>query len=392
MSINNLSNRPCSALTRHNPIASLCIPLWSLCLCGSILLLLILAPAVSLAQDSPPYVVERLHIANYPVALAFAPDGRLFYTEKAAGSVRVILSDGTLQPDPVLTLPVDSLVERGLLGLTFDPGYAENGFIWIVRTAPGTARDYPTNQIIRFREQDGIGSDPQVMFSAPITTGELHHNGGNLHFDSDGLLYASFGDYGLAANAQDLTTVPGKIHRFAVTDDGLIPAPGNPFLDSSIYAYGLRNPFDFVLDPFSKAIFASENGPKCDDEIDLILPGRNYGWGEHYGDQCFGLEPVDVPDYLPPLISFRPTIGMGGITVYAGDAFPDWTGSLFFCDWNGGVLHRVTLDESRTAITQIEPVDLQGFFCRIDVITGPDGALYFADPMGIYRLRPISPG
>lgn len=357
--------------------------------CLYVTLIVIICAGRSLAaQEDVQYTVETYKVANYPVSLAFAPDGRLFYTEKATGNVRLIQPDGNLQAEPVINLPVDSLVERGLLGIALDPFYAENEHIWVVRTQPGNNFDFPANQIVRFTEKDGIGSDPQVMLSVPIENGELKHNGGNLAFDLDGLLYVSFGDYGDATNAQNLETIPGKIHRFAVTDDGLLPAPDNPFPGSSIYAYGLRNPFDFTIDPFSGQIFAAENGPKCDDEINLILPGKNYGWGHEYDDRCYGLEPVDVPDYMPPLISFNPTIGMSGITVYSGAAFPDWDGQIFFCNWVEGRLQRAVLDEARTSIEAVYPVDLQGQFCRIDVTVGPDGALYFTDPGGIYRITP----
>lgn len=353
----------------------------------SLLVWMLAIVSVGLAQDGEAaYSVERYALANYPVSLVFAPDGRLFYTEKATGNVRVINADGHTQPDPVINLPSDSLVERGLLGITLDPNYAENGMIWTVHTAPGTSRDWPANQVVRFHEENGVGSDPEVMFSVPITNGELKHNGGGIHFDADGLLYVSFGDYGDAANAQDLSVIPGKIHRFEVTEDGLVPAPDNPFPDSSIYAYGLRNTFAFTFDPFGDALFGSENGFKCDDEINLILPGKNYGWGPDYGEQCFGTEMLDLPDYMPPMLSLSPTVGMTGITVYAGTMFPDWEGQIFFCEWNSGTMQRVLLDESRTAVETMEQVDLGEYFCRIDVTVGTDGALYFTDPGGIYRI------
>src|SRR5262249_10555176 len=152
--------------------------------------------------------------------------------------------------------------------------------------------------------------------------GELQHNSGNVHFDKDGLLYISIGDYGDATNSQNLNVPQGKIHRFKVTNDGLKPADGNPFPNSSIYAYGLRNTFDFTIDPISGAVFGSENGFHCDDEINLILPGKNYGWSEKYGTQCFGTQPLDLPNYMPPLLSYTPTIAPTGIVVYDGDAFP----------------------------------------------------------------------
>jgi len=350
------------------------------------LLLAALWLAPQTLQAEVQYTVERLIPANYPVALAFAPDGRLFYTEKNTGDVRVVGADGVLQREPVIHLNTSGLVERGMLGIALDPDYQHNGYIWVYHTAEGTARDYPANQIVRFHEANGVGSDPQVMLSVPITNGMLEHNGGNLHFDSNGILYVSIGDYGDAANAQNLDTIPGKIHRFQVIDNGLEPAEGNPFPDSSIYAYGLRNSFDFTFDPLTGRIFATENGLHCDDEINLILPGFNYGWGADY--TCVGMGMVSVQRYAPPLVSYTPTIAPTGIVVYNHPAAPEWDGQLFFCAWNPGAMQRVTLNDARTQIVDIEPVDLRGFMCRIDVEVGPEGALYFTDPGGIYRLMP----
>jgi glucose/arabinose dehydrogenase len=365
----------------------------------TVLAALLVAPAATLtAQDAAEdpggavtFTVEKLVTANYAVSLAFAPDGRLFYTEKATGNVRVIQADGTAQLEPVIHLDTDALVERGLLGIALDPHYEENGMIWVIHTAPGTARDWPENRVVRFHEENGVGSDPETMLAAPITTGELKHNGGNLHFDADGLLYLSFGDFGDATNAQNLDALPGKIHRFAVTDEGLVAAEGNPFPDNSTYAYGLRNSFDFTFDPFGDGqVLATENGFQCDDEVNLILPGRNYGWGPDYLDNCYGTTPLDVPDYMPPLLSYTPTIAPTGIVVYDNPAVPAWEGQVFFCAWNTGKMQRVILNAERTAVEAVYPVDLAGVFCRTDVVIGPEGALYFLDPIGIYRLTPES--
>jgi aldose sugar dehydrogenase len=335
------------------------------------------------------YTVEKFRIANFPAAMAFTDDGRLFYTEKATGNIRLVFPDRSDQIEPVIHLDTDALVERGLLGIALDPGYNENGYIWTVHTQPGNAQNYPANELVRFHEEDGVGSDPQVMLSVPIMTGELQHNSGNIHFDKDGLLYMSIGDYGDASNAQKLDVPQGKIHHFEITDDGLTPAPGNPFPDSSIFAYGLRNTFDFTIDPITGAIFGSENGFHCDDEINLILPGKNYGWSENYGTQCFGTDPLDYPDYMPPLLSVTPTIAPTGIMIYEGDAFPEWQGQLFFCAFNTGKITRAVLDETRTKIVSSSTLDLgKDVFCRLDIAEGPDGNIYFADPSMIYRLVP----
>lgn len=185
----------------------------------------------------------------------------------------------------------------------------------------------------------------------------------------------------------------GAIHRFEVTDSGLQPAPGNPFgAESSIYAYGLRNLFDFTFDPYSDTIFGTENGPSCDDEINVVLPGRNYGWDVDY--QCMGLENLtDFPDYQRPLLSYTPTIAPTGIVVYDGEAFPQWQGNLFFCDWNRGILHRVVLDDTRTQALGVFNIELGDTQCRLDLVIGPDNGLYFGtvgDGGGsIMRILPV---
>lgn len=369
-------------------MSKLNVVLWGLLFCLN---------ASAFAQDatSDPntpvdYSVERYLLANYPVALAFAPDGRLFYTEKVTGNVRVVGVDGVLQPDPVINLPTTANRERGLIGIAFDPNYVDNGFIWVFHTVEGNATDYPANQIVRFHEENGVGSDPEVMLSVPITNGEVEHNGGNIHFGADGDLYVSFGDYRDPANSQNMDVIPGKLHRFAVEDDQLVPAPDNPFENSSIYAYGLRNSFDFTFDPISGRIFATENGQDCDDEINVILPGFNYGAGEGY--QCIGTEPQDDPLYMPPLLSFTPTIAPTGIIIYNNPAIPQWNGQLFYCAWVTGELTRAILNRGRTAITETHTVDLQGAQCRIDLAVSSEGVLYFStvgeEGGAIYRLVP----
>lgn len=340
------------------------------------------------------YTVEKFLTANYPISLAFAPDGRLFYTEKISGNVRVVSADGVLQQQPVLTLPVNALAEQGMLGIAIDPAFEENHHIWVVHTNPGTARDYPANRLVRFTEEDGIGHDPEVMFEIPITGGSLIHNGGTIHFDRDGRLYMSVGDYENPANAQNLDVLQGKLHRFDVTEDGLVPAEGNPFEDSSIYAYGLRNPWGFTFDLEGEYIYATENGDHCDDEINLILRGFHYGHGANY--TCGGTAAgVNTTYYVRPMVSFTPTEAPTGIVMYDNDAAPEWVGKLFFCVWNDGYpsLRMVTLNEARTGIDDITEIPLgdEGR-CRIDIAISPDGALYMSnvDRNGgsIWRLTP----
>ena len=277
--------------------------------------------------------------------------------------------------------------------ITLDPGYASNRQVWLYYTAAGTAREYPANKVVRFRFEDGSAHDLVEMLSTPIDSGYLVHNGGGLQFDADGYLYVGIGDYGDPARPQDLEIPHGKIHRFAVVDDRLIVPEDNPFPGSSIFAYGLRNPFDYAFDPLSGRLFGTENGDNCDDEINLILPGFNYGYREDY--QCAGRRYITgLGSYLPPLLSYTPTIAPVGITFYDHPTIPEWRNDLFFCSWNTGDLHHVRLSAGRNRVVFDRLLDLGDVTCRIDVTVSPDGALYFGtineDGGAIYRLTPAA--
>ena len=338
------------------------------------------------------YTVERYLTANYPVALAFAPDERLFYTEKNTGSVRVVSVDGEQHREPVINLPTSNLAERGMLGIAFDPAYEDNGFIWITHIREATERDFAAFQVVRFVEADGTGSDPEIMLSIPLENNALIHHGGNLRFDDEGRLYLSVGDQEDAANSQDLTTVQGAILRFEVTDDGLIPAGAED--DNPVFAYGFRNPYDFDIDPLTDnlvRIFSTENGENCDDEINMVLRGFNYGAGPDY--TCGGTAAgIDLSFYQPPLLSYTPTEAPTGLVVYDHEAVPEWVGSVFFCTWNSSALRRITLNDGRNQIDDIVDLNLGDGTCRIDVAIGPEGGLYTAtvgeDGGAIWRILP----
>jgi aldose sugar dehydrogenase len=328
------------------------------------------------AATGQEYIVEEYAAANFPVGMAFTPDGRLFYNEKTTGNVRVVLADGTGQIEPVVNLPTDALQERGMLGLALSPDFAEDNTLYVVHTMTGDTRDYPANRLVRFAlDENNIAGDVEELFSVPIISGQLLHNGGNVHFDEAGYLYLSMGDNGDDRNAQNLENPRGKLHRFEVTDEGLAIPADNPFEDSSVYAYGFRNPFDFSFDPYGEFIYLGEVGPDCDDEINVVSAGSNYGWHEDY--ECVGTKPLDFPDYVAPMLSYTPTISPTGILIYDGEAFPEWQGNLFFCDWNYGVLHRLVLDETRTQAAEVYEIDLGGQTCKLDLVIGPEGGLYF---------------
>lgn len=356
------------------------------------------APQEILIESLPPGVVIETVVpdANQLVAMDFTPDGRLLYTERLSGVenstfvgyVRVV-QNGQLRPTPVYAFPVLHEGEQGLLGITVDPGFAVNHYVWVYFSKYSDSMDcgsHYKNRVVRFTLNDDntVTDTPATMGCFPITSFETIHNGGNLHFGPDGKLYISVGNNDATNDsvdpAQDLKSPLGKLHR--VDPVWQLTAPSdNPFPGSTIYAYGLRNSFDFDFDPITGQVFATENGDACDDEINRLLPGGNYGWRPNYPCDD-GTGPNPAYNTIPPLIYWSPSIAPTGITFYTGDLIPEWKNDLFMCAFKDSstALHHFKLNAARTAI--ISHTIIAGTQCRTDVLTGPDGALYYSEGGG----------
>jgi len=231
----------------------------------------------------PPDVVIETVVPNAEqlVAMAFTPDGRLLYTEKS-GRLRVVVNDQLLPTPAYFFQSLNIEGERGLLGLAVDPEFAVNNRLWVYLTRDRGVGSTPRfeNRVVTFLlSPDNTVTETQRAYGFPVDQYITIHNGGNLHFAPDGKLFVTVGNNNATNDAgdpaQDLSSRLGKLHRFTPGVPLSIPAD-NP-LPGSLYARGLRNAFDFDFDPVSGAIFATENGEACDDEINRILPGYNYG-------------------------------------------------------------------------------------------------------------------
>ncbi len=326
---------------------------------------------------SVPFRVETfLPNANFPATMAFAPDGRLFYNELRTGNIRIV-SNGQLLAQPLATLPVSTNGEQGLIGLTFDPNFSQNRFVYVYHVNPNPL----VGRVVRFTDQNNIGIN-QLTLLNDIPVGTIH-NGGNIGFDRNGRFYLTVGENGDPANSQVFTNIKGKILRYNIDASGVATPAGTVLGDPSspIFALGLRNSFDFTFHPTAGTVYASENGPACDDEVNRIVSQGNYGWRPNY--PCSDTD----PRFIQPLVRFTPTIAPTGIMFYTGSLFTQWPGHLFLVAFNDGQIRRYVADEGQNGrITGSETIYTDSSGSLLDIVTGPDGNIYFSTQISIRRI------
>jgi glucose/arabinose dehydrogenase len=326
---------------------------------------------------NPPEIRVETFVAGLvvPWSLAFAPDGRLFISERP-GRIRDVVG-GLLTPEPWATPEVTASGEAGLMGLAVHPRFESEPWIYVCYTTTAGAL---RNRISRIREVDGRGQGEQVLLDS-IPAARVH-DGCRLKFAPDGTLYATTGDSGDASVAQDFDSLAGKVLR--LNPDGSIPSD-NPFgPDSYVFSYGHRNPQGLAFDPITGNLLATEHGPSGEfglgdhDELNLIVGGGNYGWPLAVGAP-------NLPSLRDPLLLYVP-LGAppAGATFYASDRILPWRSDLFFTSLRGQHLQRVVLAAAdRTEVAVIERLfeieNSVGRFGRLrDVVEGPDGSLYVA--------------
>jgi glucose/arabinose dehydrogenase len=253
-------------------------------------------------------------------------------------------------------------------------------YVYATRSAGGRL----SNQILRYSDHHGSGVNRTVLFTS-LAGGSPYHNGGPIAFGPDGMLYAIVGDAHDSSNAQDTTNEDrGKIIR--IEPDGDVPSD-NPFGDR-VWAFGIRNSFGFAFDPQTDDLWETENGPSCNDEINRIRGGENYGWGPN--ETCDGASPgntnQDGPNPILPELFYESTIGITGV------AFCDDCrlgrrndGAAFFGAVNNGEVTRIVFNDQRTAIAG-HTVVLDHGGSTLSYEVGPGGRIFFSDFDGINKL------
>jgi len=324
-------------------------------------------------------------------ALTQAGDGRWFIATQN-GALRVVKNGALLTP-PFVQLSVENSGERGLLGVALHPNFATNGFVYVYYT---TTENGIHNRVSRFTANGDVaaaGSEVKV-FDLP-TLSATNHNGGAIHFGSDGKLYVGVGENAVPSNSQSLTTPLGKLLR--LNDDGTIPTD-NPFYTTATgnaraaWAIGLRNPYTFAVQPGTGRIHINDVGQGAWEEINLGTAGANYGWPASEGGD--GLTSA----YTAPLFAYGHSAaspaGSGpggfftGIAIAGGAFYPStggtfpaaYAGNYFFADFGSTFIARQDL--TNNAVYAFGKVTGS----PVDMAVGADGALYVLTRDAIARF------
>jgi glucose/arabinose dehydrogenase len=318
---------------------------------------------------------EVAYRMTYPTTMVVAPDGRVFFAQKN-GVLRVI-KNGAVLSTPFLQRSVSTERERGLFGIALDPNFATNQFVYIRYTTSGTCR-HILERVTAQGDVEQSGSGVILVDFGPCQ-GVGSHNGGTMHFGLDGKLYTGIGEQGCCPNySQSLSNVFGKLLR--INRDGTIPTD-NPFYNTTtgqsrmIWAYGLRNPFVFAIQPGTGQIMINDVGAMTWEEINVGRRGANYGW-----PVCEGVCNPPNASYQDPIFAYTHAEGCsitGGVFYNPTTAqFPaSYTGKYFFTDWCGGWIR--TLDVSSGNVTAFADGFRDALGQPVDLDLAPDGSLYW---------------
>lgn len=331
-----------------------------------------------------------------PWGIAVLPDGRLLISEKE-GVFRLVNSSGVIS-DAITGLPkVDYRAQGGLLGLVLDPQFAKNRMVYWAYTEPSNDGNRTAVAKGKLSNDDKRIENAQVIYrSNHLHKGALHY-GGRLTFDKSGNLLVTIGersDQSTRILAQDQKSSLGKIIR--ITKDGK-PASGNPFVGNKnalpeIYSYGHRNPQGIAFNPTDGKLWSSEFGPRGGDELNLVQPGKNYGWpvityGLEYSGKAIGEPTIQAKKGMEqPVYYWDPVLSPSGMTFYSGKGIPEWKNNLFIAGLSSAHIARLVIKNNKV-VGEERLLSKEAERFR-DVVEGKNGELYSITDAGkLYIIR-----
>ncbi len=336
-------------------------------------------PVVPASKSVPKMRVETV-ATNLEVvwSIVFAPDGRMFFTERP-GRVRVF-ENGKLLAAPFFTVAdVEPSGESGLMGMILHPNFAENQFVYLAYAYQDADKNQ-TVRVARYRATNETLVEPKTIIEA--IPASQYHSGTRLRFGPDGKLYITTGDATKQSRAQQLSSINGKTLR--LNDDGTIPAD-NPFINqkdarAEIWTYGHRNAQGMDFQPESGLMFQTEHGPSIidgvslfkrrgGDEVNIVERGKNYGWAKiSHNMTRTGME--------TPIIEYSPAIAPASGMFYRGNLFPELKNNFLFGALKGEAIIRLVLD-GRRIVSQDKLFEKQYGRVR-EIAESPNGSIYFS--------------
>ena len=335
-------------------------------------------------------VAENL---NFPWSVAFLPD-ESFLVALRVGEVRRVSPDGDVS-EPLTGLPA-SFVESqgGYFDVVLDPDFETNQIVYL-SFAYGSGESNGTRIVRGVLAKTSIENLQTIFTVHPLKDTPVHY-GGKMLFLDDGTLLMTTGDgFEYREAAQDTFSQLGKIIR--INGDGSVPVD-NPFSDGGkgdpkVWSYGHRNPQGLALDQSTGKVYMHEHGPQGGDELNSILPAKNYGWpavthGINYSGAL--VSPLtSASGVQDPLTFWVPSIAPSGLAIYEGTAFPDWHGDLFVGALLDQEVRRIDIESGKV-------VSEEAVFAEIgerirDVRSGPDGYLYILTDSVSGKLLRIVP-
>lgn len=308
-------------------------------------------------KTTTPYKTDKINNdLSHPWAVIPLPDGRLLITERG-GTMEILKATGEIAKKITGFPKVDDDGQGGMLDVALDPDFTKNKIIYWSFSEKQDKGNLTAVAKGKLNEEAGKIEEPVVIFRATPALRSSLHFGSRLVFDKNGYLFVSAGERSILEGrkqAQWLTAGLGKIFR--ITKEGK-PAPGNPFINQSgvmpeIYAYGIRNPQGLDINPATGELWESEFGPRGGDEVNIIRPGKNYGWptityGIEYSGEKVGEGIQQKAGMEQPVYYWDPVLSPSGICFYKGNAIPEWKNNLFIGGLSSQHICRLVIENNK---------------------------------------------
>ena len=321
-------------------------------------------------------------IAIQAVSMAFAPDGRLFFTEKNSGEVRIMQGNRVLE-EPFIKLKGLHLgAHQGLLGIALDPDFQNHPFVYLYYTYNENKTGDIFNRVMRFTDSLNRGSDEKILLDKIPADPDGEFAGGALAFGSDGKLYITVGHAATLNNPQNVSSLLGKVLR--INSDGTIPSD-NPYPGSPVYTLGHRNMFGIAFDTTGKGL-VTENGEAHYDEINILEKGANYGFPTTQPPSRSPM--LDNSTAKKPVRTYWHPLAPTQAIFYTGNKFPELKAKFLFGSYNEGAIYALRINGTNRVTEETILYFPQFNENIISIAESPSGELYFGG-YRIYKLTAI---